>query len=162
MRVPVTLRVAALVAMTTLFYMYIGQLVPQKEVPAPEVVEVRADASPAELAALGEEIARGKGLCLTCHTGVRAPQLDGIATRAGERVAGLSALEYMAQSLYEPGAYLVEGFADTQMPTINEPPILLTDDEIRAVIAWLQSQGGVPTLTMETPISYQATAGPEG
>ena len=57
----------------------------------------------------------GKGLCFTCHTvgksgALRFPDLDGIGARAGERIAGLSAVDYLAQSLYEPDTYIVPGF----------------------------------------------------
>jgi hypothetical protein len=50
------------------------------------------------------------------------------------------------------------------MPVINRPPIGLTDDEIRAVIAYLQSLGGTTTVTMETPLPGQASGegGAEG
>jgi hypothetical protein len=30
--------------------------------------------------------------------------------RAGERIPGMSDVEYFAQSMYEPDAYIVEGF----------------------------------------------------
>ena len=38
------------------------------------------------------------------------------------------------------------------MPPISKPPIGLTDDEILAVIAYLQSLGGTTTVTMETKL----------
>ena len=41
------------------------------------------------------------------------------------------------------------------MPVINKPPIGLTDKEILCVIAWLQSLGGKPSVTMTTKLSYQ-------
>ncbi len=160
MKIPVPVKVAALVVLTTLFYTYVGQLVPQKEVPAPEAIKIKQDATPAELAALGEEIVNGKGLCMTCHTGVRAPKLDGIAASAGNRVPGMSAFDYLVQSLYEPDAFIVGGFGDTQMPKLDEPPMNLTDGEIRALVAWLQAQGGTPTITMDTPIGAEAAGAP--
>ncbi len=40
------------------------------------------------------------------------------------------------------------------MPTINKPPIGLTDEELHAVIAWLQSHGGEPTITMQDKLPY--------
>ena len=42
------------------------------------------------------------------------------------------------------------------MPVINKPPIGLTDDEILAVIAYLQTLGGTTTVTMQTKLPYQA------
>ena len=56
----------------------------------------------------------GKGLCITCHTigksgALRFPDLDGVAVRAATRIPGLSDVEYLAQSLYEPDSYIVAG-----------------------------------------------------
>ena len=77
---------------------------------------------------------RGKGPLPDCHTigqsggALRFPDLAGVAGRAGERVPGMSVLDYLAQSLYEPDAFVVPGF-DPGMPTINRPPIGLTNRE---------------------------------
>jgi hypothetical protein len=38
------------------------------------------------------------------------------------------------------------------MPVINKPPIGLSDQEILAVIAYLQSLGGKTTVTMESKV----------
>jgi hypothetical protein len=40
------------------------------------------------------------------------------------------------------------------MPAINRPPIGLTDQEILCVIAYLQSLGGTPTVTLQTSHRY--------
>lgn len=160
MKIPVSLKVVALTLVSTGFYTVVGQLVPQKEVHPPEVVEISADMSTEEMVARGQEIFEGKGICATCHhiggSGpARFPDLEGIATRAETRVEGLSGLDYLAQSLYEPDVYIVPGFAPG-MPQINEPPIGLTDGEILMVIAYLQSLGGTPSVTPETELSYAA------
>ena len=55
--------------------------------------------------------------------------------------------------MYEPDSYVVEGF-NPGMPVINEPPIGLTDQEILVVIAYLQSLGGTPTVTLQTAHRY--------
>jgi hypothetical protein len=65
----------------------------------------------------------------------------------------LSDVEYLAQSIYEPDSYIVEGF-NPGMPVINMPPIGLTDQEILVVIAYLQSLGGTPTVTLQTAHRY--------
>ena len=70
---------------------------------------------------------------------------------------GLSDVEYFAQSLYEPTAYVVAGFPPA-MPPINKPPIGLTDQEILCVIAYLQSLGGTPTVTLQTKHHYNSGA----
>ena len=98
----------------------------------------------------------GKGLCFTCHTvgksgALRFPDLAGIGARAGTTIAGLSDVDYLAQSIYEPDRYIVPGF-NPGMPVINKPPIGLTDPEILAVIAYLQSLGGKVTVTLESKV----------
>ena len=127
------------------FYTYVGQIVPQMEAHPPKSTEIRADMSAAELAGAGREIFFGKGTCALCHTiggkGERCPDLAGIGTRASTRVEDLSGPEYLAQSLYQPNAYLVDGYTPT-MPVINRPPIGLEVREIAAVVAFLESQGG--------------------
>jgi mono/diheme cytochrome c family protein len=160
MIVPVSLRIAVLAIATTGFYTYVGQLVPQKEVHPPAEVAISKDMAPEEMVKVGREIMDGKGLCFTCHTvgksGVlRFPDLDGIGSRAASRIPGLSDVEYLAQSMYDPDRYIVPGF-NPGMPVISKPPIGLSDDEILAVIAYLQSLGGTPTVTMQTRIGGQA------
>lgn len=162
MKVPVTLKLAALALGSTAFYTWVGQLVPQEEVQPPEVVEMSEDLTTEDMVEIGREIFEGKGLCSTCHTigrsgALRFPDLDGIATRAADRVPGMGALEYMAQSLYDPEAYIVPGFAGG-MPAMDRPPIGLSDDEIKAVIAYLQTLGGEATITMASRIPYAEVA----
>ena len=84
---------------------------------------------------------------------LRFPDLAGVGARAGNRVPGLSDVEYFAQSLYEPTAFVVPGFPPA-MPPVNQPPIGLTDQEILCVIAALQTLGGTPTVTMKTTHKY--------
>jgi hypothetical protein len=167
MTIPHAPRIAVLVLATTAFYGYVGQMVPQSEVQPPEEVAIRADLTTPEMVEIGRGIAEGKGLCRTCHTigqsggALRFPDLAGVAGRAGERVPGLSALDYFAQSLYEPDAFVVPGF-NPGMPTINRPPIGLTDQEILCVIAYLESLGGTPTVTLQTSHRYYAAPAQPG
>ena len=154
MNVPVPLRLAAIAVGATAFYTWVGQLVPQKEVRPPEVVEIAEDVTTDQMVEIGQGIFEGKGLCHTCHTlgrsgALRFPDLAGVAERAGTRIPGMSALAYLAHSLYEPDAFIVSGFTPG-MPVVNKPPVGLTDDEIKAVVAYLQSLGGTPTITMAT------------
>jgi mono/diheme cytochrome c family protein len=120
----------------------------------------------ADMVTVGRQIMEGKGLCTTCHTigksgALRFPDLDGIGSRAASRVPGMSDIDYLAQSMYEPNAFIVDGF-NPGMPVINKPPIGLTDQEILAVIAYLQSLGGTPSVTLETTHRYSAAAAPKG
>jgi hypothetical protein len=169
MTIPITVRIAVLVLVTTAFYGYVGQMVPQNQVQPPQVTVLRTDMTTADMVKVGSEIMSGKGLCLTCHTigrsgALRFPDLDGVASRAASRVPGLDELEYLAQSLYEPDRFIVPGF-NPGMPVINRPPIGLTDQEILCVIAFLQTLGGTPTVTLQTSHNYYkapAAAGAAG
>jgi hypothetical protein len=158
MRIPHIIRIGALVLATTGFYTYVGQMVPQKEVQPPTDTTLSDDMTPTDMAKVGRSIMEGKGICLTCHTigktgALRFPDLAGVAIRAKTRVAGLSDVEYFAQTLYEPTAYVVPGFPPA-MPPMNQPPFSLSDKEILCVIAALQSLGGTPTVTLHTTHHY--------
>jgi len=166
MRVPIMFRIGALVLATTGFYTYVGQMVPQKEVQPPKATLLSGDLTSAEMAKVGREIMDTKGLCLTCHTigktgALRFPDLAGVAIRAKTRVAGLNDVEYFAQSLYEPTAFVVPGFPPA-MPPMNKPPFSLTDQEILCVIAYLQSLGGTSTVTLQTKHHYNSGAAASG
>jgi len=156
--IPLIPRIGGLVLATTWFYTYVGQMVPQNEVAPPQETVIRADLTTADMVTVGREIMDGKGLCFTCHTigrtgALRFPDLAGIAGQAAERIPGLSDVEYFAQSMYDPDVFIVSGF-NRGMPVINRPPIGLTDQEILTVIAYLQSLGGTPTVTLQTAHRY--------
>ncbi len=162
MQVPHIVRIGALVIATTAFYGYVGQMVPQKEVQPPQETAMGGDLTPAAMAKIGRQIMETKGFCLTCHTigktgALRFPDLANVDVRAKARVPGMSDVEYFAQSMYEPTAYIVEGFPPA-MPPINKPPIGLTDNEILSVIAYLQTLGGTPTVTLQTKHHYNSGA----
>ena len=167
MNVPVIVRIGALVIATTGFYAYVGQMVPQKEVQPPKETSLTGQVSTADMVKVGREIMEGKGLCLTCHTmgktgALRFPDLANVDVRAKTRVPGLNDVEYFAQSLYDPTAYVVEGFPPA-MPPMNQPPFSLTNQEILCVIAYLQTLGGTPTVTLQTKHHYNSgTAAPAG
>ena len=163
MRVPIIVRIGALVLATTAFYGWVGQMVPQKEVQPPQEIAISSDLTTADMVKVGRQIMEGKGFCLTCHTigktgALRFPDLAGVETRATSRVPGLNDVEYFAQSMYEPDAFIVPGF-NPGMPVINRNPIGLTDEEILCVIAYLQTLGGTPTVTLQTKHRYNSGAG---
>jgi len=111
----------------------------------------------------GEAIFWGKGRCYTCHSlgdngsAVRCPNLGvlgekfplAVGQRAAERAkarekaTGLpyTATDYLVESLANPGAYVVDGYKN-EMAIVYAPPISLSLNEIKAVISYLQSQGG--------------------
>ena len=166
MKVPLLVRIGALVLATTGFYTYVGQMVPQNEVQPPKETALGSEMTTAEMVKVGQEIMAGKGICLTCHTvgktgALRFPDLGGIGAKAGTRVPGLSDVEYLAQSMYEPTAFVVPGFPPA-MPPVNQPPLGLTDQEILCVIAALQTLGGTPTVTMKTTHKYLGGAATPG
>ncbi len=77
--------------------------------------------------------------CAACHalTGeavIVGPALAGIAGRAGDRVAGQDATQYLVESILAPGAFLVEGFDDLMPTSLGKE---LTGEELDAVIAYL-------------------------
>ncbi len=168
MKVPVPLKIGALTVATTAFYTLVGQLVPQKEVQPPKETVLAKEMTQDDLVKAGKEIMEGKGLCFTCHTvgktgALRFPDLEGIGARAGSHRPGLSDVDYLAQSLYDPSAYIVPGF-NPGMPVISKPPIGLTDQEILAVIAYLQSLGGKVTVGLDSKVwpldeAHKASAG---
>jgi mono/diheme cytochrome c family protein len=148
---------------TTAFYTLVGQLVPQKEVHPPKEAELKKDMSADDMLKAGKEIMEGKGLCTTCHTfgksgALRFPDLGGIGARAASRRPGLSDVDYLSESIYDPNVYIVPGF-NPGMPVINKPPIGLSDQEILAVIAYLQNQGGKVTVTMQSKVWPLASGG---
>jgi cytochrome c2 len=161
-----TLRIAVLTVLTTVFYAYVGHMVPQTITYPPESVEMRSDMTTDDMVKAGEEIVGGKGTCLGCHTigedtPGRFPDLGGIGARAGSRRDGMTDVDYMAESLYEPNAFIVEGF-NPGMLAANKPPISLSDQEILAVIAYLQSLGSTPNVTMQTKLKYQGQTSAPG
>jgi cytochrome c oxidase subunit II len=76
--------------------------------------------------------------CTSCHstddTTLIGPGLAGIGDRAGSQVAGLSADEYLEESIREPGAFVVDGFAPA-MPAWGH----LGDDSIDALVTYLKT-----------------------
>ena len=153
-----TLGIFLFTVLVTAFYGYVGQLVPQKETYPPRETEVGASLTTSEMVDAGREIYEGKGTCVSCHTigsseAGRFPDLAGIGANSASRIESLSDVEYLAESLYEPDLYIVEGFSPG-MPAVDKPPISLNRQEVLAVIAYLQSLGGQPTVTMQTNLGY--------
>ncbi len=154
------LKIFGFTILVAAFYSYVGQMVPQSITYPPEETEIGEDMTTEELVEAGAEIVAGQGTCLGCHTtsgetGGRFPDLANIGAVAGDRREGYDDVEYLAESLYEPNVYVVEGFLPG-MPPVHTPPIELNDDEVLAVIAYLQSLGGEPTVTLDTELRWQS------
>ena len=94
-------------------------------------------------AALGQRIFTGDAgvvvlACVTCHQigqDAAGPDLAGVAVRASERVDGLTAQDYLKQSILEPEAYLVEGWANVMPPFEGQ----LSDDQLDALVEYLMT-----------------------
>ena len=100
---------------------------------------------PTGTARLGEELFSQRILgsnagCITCHsldpdTRLVGPSIAGVAGRAGSRVPGLRAADYLRQSIVEPSAFVVDGFEDGKMPADWEE--MLTPGEVEGLVAYL-------------------------
>lgn len=100
-----------------------------------------------DLVAQGEELYKGQTIgsasspgCVTCHSleeGVTlvGPSHAGVGARAGTLVAGMSAEEYLRESILEPNAHIVDGFSPGVMYQnyANE----LTTEEVDALVAYM-------------------------
>jgi cytochrome c2 len=79
-------------------------------------------------------------VCTKCHTldGSEGdgPSLQGISERAGDRVPGLSAVEYLRQSITEPSEFVVEGF-EKKMSNVF---MFLSEEDVNDLIAFLLTQ----------------------
>lgn len=113
----------------------------------------RAEAQRAALPPIvgeGEELFWGPAQCHQCHRvgdrgdALRGPDLKSIGLRASaqaERLGLGTGTDYIVQSILDSSAYVVEGYSD-DMATVYEPPIDLDAEQLTAIVAYLQSQGG--------------------
>ncbi len=149
---------------------------------APPVEEkLTGDITMDQYVAIGEKIFNGKGTCTLCHNpvGGRAPLLDAIGAEAANRIKeerykgkATTGEEYLHESLVDTSAYVVAGFGkpgsdDTvsPMPDVSKGAIGLSDVELGAVIAYLQSNSGAEvTVALPTgdagPAEEEAPAAP--
>lgn len=96
-----------------------------------------------------DPVVRGKylfsnapAICSTCHSlqpdvVIVGPSLAGVANRAGNRVAGLSAEEYIRTSIVHSSDFIVPGFQDVMQKNFGD---VLTSDQINDLIAFLMTQ----------------------
>ena len=109
-----------------------------------------AETSPAPsagLAAEGQALFVGRGVCITCHkidglegaVGILGPDLTNVATIAETRQPGVSAEEYLVQSITEPDAFIVDEYPAALM-NATVAGLALTDAEVDALVAFLLEQ----------------------
>jgi mono/diheme cytochrome c family protein len=105
---------------------------PEPQRPTEDVAHLSPEAQ------AGSRIFTGKGGCVGCHDagsggGTTGPNLSHIATEGATRKAGMDAAAYIRESLVDPQAYIVAGYAPL-MPSFRGT---LTDEEINNVVQYL-------------------------
>jgi mono/diheme cytochrome c family protein len=124
-------------------------LPPKKVAFDPAQINTKAD-----LVEAGSALFFSKAQCALCHTieqteHPRAPVMQGMGAKRTR--------EYIYESMVKPKAvihkqYGVEGaakFFPAQMPDISKPPVGLSETEMLAVVAFVQSLGGKVTVEPE-------------
>ena len=135
------------------FYTGLAHMIPQLESDVPESLDLSGDVTPEALALAGEGVFNGAGGCTACHgLGTRAPSLvtshagqGPIGARCDSREQGKDCKTYLYEALTEPGAYVVAGFQNIMQDMRKQLPM----DQVWAVVAFLQSQGGEITVTAD-------------
>jgi len=148
----VILKVAAVVCTFLFAYNYVGYQVPQKIGLPPEkkALDLTKIKTKDDMVQIGQDIFYSKGQCALCHAigagAGRCPNLAGVGARLTR--------EFIYETLTQPQAYVKLDFYSAkpvkfaaQMPTINKPPIGLSDQELLTVIAFIQSNGGKVTVS---------------
>ncbi|MSR06319.1 MAG: c-type cytochrome [Gemmatimonadetes bacterium] len=157
------LKVLTVGALVLGFFTMVAHIVPQQASEVPEVLTLGAGATPEMLAAAGEKIFSGAGGCTSCHgLGTRAPNLvtdergaGPIGARCGKQEAGKDCKTYLWEALTAPAAFVVKGY----QPIMLDQRRTLSVDQIWALVAYLESNGGEVTVTGQDIVDAQAAAG---
>jgi mono/diheme cytochrome c family protein len=145
----VNLNVLLVATLVIGFYTAIAHIIPQLESEVPQELNLGTAVTADELVAAGEAVYNGAGGCTACHgLGTRAPNMlsdhagEGpIGSRCGTR--GKDCKTYLYESLTNPGAVVVPGFENIMTDMRRQ----LSEAQIWAVVAFLESQGGEVTVT---------------
>ena len=145
------LKIFAVVIGTLGTFTIVANSIPQIQSEVPVELSFGADVSAEELVSSGEVLFNGAGGCVACHgLGTRAPNLvtdhEGTGTigvRCANRVPGEECQAYLYASMVDPGAYLVDGFE----PIMPDMRVQLSNEQIWALVAYLESVGGEVTVT---------------
>jgi cytochrome c2 len=118
---------------------------------------------PEELIKAGEAVFFGADSCHVCHAldpdvpNKRCPvNMKEVFSRASsraeeikkERDPTMTPIKYLVESVYDPNVYVVKDkaiggpFSKNVMKAINGPPLALSDQQIKAALAFLISQNG--------------------
>src|SRR6266480_1017522 len=145
------LKIVGVVLGTLALYTLIANKIPQVQSEVPRALALGADVTPEQLVRAGEQVFNGIGGCTTCHgLGTRAPNLltdekgaGPIGARCGKRETGKSCKQYLYESLDNPTAFVAPGY----QPIMPDMSRTLSPQQIWAVIAFLESQGGSVDVT---------------
>ena len=156
------LKIVAVTLATIFFYTFLANAIPQVESEVPEELTLGAGFTAVELVSAGENLYLGAGGCTACHgTGTRAPNLDTaegaeglIGERCRSRVQGVECKDYLHEALVNPHAFVVEGY----QPIMPDMSRTLSDAQIWALVAYMESLGGEVTVSAE---DIEASAGAE-
>jgi mono/diheme cytochrome c family protein len=92
--------------------------------------------------ARGRQVYRELG-CASCHEGSLSnlfrpvgPPLKGAGLVASKRVPGMSAEDYLRQSIVDPGSYVVPGYPDSMPRGLGRD---LSPEDLAALVAYLAS-----------------------
>jgi len=145
------LRVTGFVAIVLGLFSLMSLAVPQMASlpPAEETIDITAIKTPTDIAEFGQSIFFSKGQCALCHSigpseSARCPDLKGIGAKLSK--------EFLYESLTDPQAFVYQDYRHgglpkeypATMPPIDKDPIGLSNNEILAVIAFLQQMSGEP------------------
>ena len=159
------LKIVGVVLGTLALYTLIANKIPQVQSEVPQALTLGTNVTPEQLVAAGEKVFNGIGGCTTCHgLGTRAPNLvtdergtGPIGVRCAKREPGKSCKQYLYESLADPTAYVVSGYQPI-MPIMTRQ---LSPEQVWAVIAYLEAQGGTVDVTADDIAkSKQASGGP--
>lgn len=147
------LKIVGIVFGTIAVYTVIANSIPQVESEVPKALVLTGDFSPEQLVAAGGDLYDGGGGCTACHgLGTRAPHLVAdeaglgeIGARCGQRVRGEDCKTYLYKSMTDPNDFVVDGY----QPIMPDMRRTLSETQIWALVAYLESRGGVVTVSAD-------------
>ena len=147
----INLRIIGVVLGTLALYTLIANKIPQVQSEVPHALTLGANVTPEQLTNAGDQLYHGAGGCTACHgLGTRAPNLltdekgaGPIGARCGKREAGKDCKAYIYESLTNPRAFVVTGYE----PIMPEMGRILSQQQIWALVAFLESNGGTVDVT---------------
>jgi mono/diheme cytochrome c family protein len=141
------LKVVSVVVVFLLLFVYICYSIPQvdSQPPAETIFDVTKIKTKQDLAKIGQSIFFGKGKCALCHSiGDNSGRCPNLEIKGAQLTR-----DFIYESLTQPSKYIYMDYTASpprpfpaHMPIINKPPVGLNDNELLAVIAFVQTLGG--------------------